>query len=101
MTAYLIVYRETPVRDEAAIQEYSRRNMDNAAESQARFGAKPLVIYGKSETLEGTPPDGIVVLQFPTMEDAKGWYESPAYQEAIPFRKRGADWRVVLVEGLA
>jgi uncharacterized protein (DUF1330 family) len=100
MTAYLIVYRETPVTDPDAIQEYSRRNRENAGESQAKFGTRPLVVYGRCEGLEGPAPDGVVVLQFPTMEAARGWYESPAYQEAIPFRQKAAQWRAVLVEGL-
>jgi uncharacterized protein (DUF1330 family) len=100
MPAYLIVYRESPVRDQAAIKEYSRRNQENATQSQNQFGVRPLVVYGRSEGLEGANPDGIVVLEFPTYEDAKGWYESPAYQEAMAYRLKAADWRVVIVEGL-
>jgi len=34
------------------------------------------------------------------MAQAKAFYESPAYQAAIPFRQQAADWRVVIVEGL-
>lgn len=100
MSAYIIVYRESPVRDPEAIAEYSRLNQQNAPEMQERFGTKPLVVYGKSEALEGDNPSGIVLLQFPTVEDARSWYESPAYQEALAFRKQAADWRVVIVEGL-
>lgn len=100
MPAYIIVYRESPIRDQEAIAEYSRRNRENAAEMQERFGTRPLVVYGKSEALEGVNPDGIVLLQFPTVEDARSWYDSPAYQEALAFRKNAADWRVVIVEGL-
>jgi uncharacterized protein (DUF1330 family) len=100
MSAYLIVYRETPVSDEDAIAEYSRRNHENAASSQADFGVQPVVVYGQVEGLEGAAPDGVVVLRFPTMEAAKGWYGSKGYQEAIPFRQKAADWRVVLVEGI-
>lgn len=100
MPAYIIVYRETPVRDPAAIEEYSRRNRENAADSQERFGTRPLVVYGRFEAPEGANPDGVVLLQFPTIEDAKAWYDSPAYQEALAFRKNAADWRVVIVEGL-
>jgi uncharacterized protein (DUF1330 family) len=100
MAAYLIVYRESPVRDQSAMEEYSRRNRENATDSQAQFGIKPLVAYGRSEGLEGPTPDGIVLLQFPTFADAKGWYESPAYQEAIALRKNAAEWRAVIVEGL-
>ena len=100
MPAYIIVYRETPVRDQAKIDEYSRINRENAADFQQRFGIRPLVVYGQSEAPEGANPDGIVLLQFPTLADAKAWYESPAYQEALAFRKDAADWRAIIVEGL-
>lgn len=100
MPAYLIVYRETPVSDEDAIAEYSQRNRESAANSQAQFGVVPRVVYGTVEGLEGATPDGVVMLEFPSMEAARGWYESEAYQQAIPFRQKAAKWRVVLVEGV-
>ena len=100
MPAYLITYRETPVSDPVAIAEYSRRNRENAVEFQSRFGLRAIVIYGRSEAAEGANPDGIVVLKFPTYDDAWAWYRSPAYQAAIPFRQKAAEWRVVIVEGL-
>lgn len=100
MPAYIIVYRETTVRDQQKIEEYSRRNRENAATSQQDFGTEPLVVYGRSEAPEGDNPDGVVLLKFPTYEKAKAWYESPAYQEALAFRKDAADWRVIIVEGL-
>jgi uncharacterized protein (DUF1330 family) len=40
------------------------------------------------------------MLKFPTVEDAKAWYNSPAYQAAIPHRKSGADYRAFIVQGL-
>lgn len=100
MSAYIIVYRETPITDADAIGEYSRRNRENAGGSVADYGIQPLVVYGHVEGLEGPPPDGVVVLKFPTMEAARGWYHSDAYQAAIPFRQQAAQWRAVLVEGL-
>lgn len=100
MPAYIIVYRESPVTDQAAIDEYSRLNRENASAFQEEFGIRPLVVYGASDALEGSNPDGIVMLQFPTVEDARAWYDSPAYQKALTIRKEAADWRVVIVEGL-
>lgn len=100
MSAYIIVYRESPVRDDAAIAEYSRLNRENAAVSQSQFGAIPAIVYGRSEAPEGHNPDGVVMLRFPTFEAAKSWYESPAYQEAVAIRQNAADWRVVIVEGI-
>lgn len=100
MPAYMIVYRETPITDPEAIAEYSRRNRENAQTFQDQFGTTPRVIYGNVEAFEGATPDGVVVLEFPTMEAARGWYESEAYQEALRFRQKAAEWRVVLVEGI-
>jgi uncharacterized protein (DUF1330 family) len=100
MSAYIIVYRETPVTDADAITEYSRRNRENATRSQSEFGTQPLVVYGQAEALEGAAPDGVVLLRFPAMEAARGWYTSKEYQEALPFRQQAADWRAVLVEGI-
>lgn len=100
MPAYLIVFRETPVHDQAAVAEYSRRNMESAAEFRDNHGFAPLVAYGRMKPLEGPAPDGIVVAQFPTFADAVAWYESPAYQDALPLRQGAAEWRAVIVEGL-
>lgn len=95
MSAYLIVFRETPVIDPEAIAEYSRRNQENAGQSQADFGIQPVVVYGQFESLEGAAPDGVAMLRFPTLDDARGWYHSKAYQDAIPLRQKAAKWRVV------
>ena len=40
------------------------------------------------------------MLQFPTMEEARAWYNSPAYQAALVHRRKGADWRAFIVQGL-
>jgi uncharacterized protein (DUF1330 family) len=100
MSAYIIVYRETPLTDPAAMAEYSARNREQARDWQGQFGMEPLVIYGASEAPEGANPDGIVLLKFPSMADAKAWYDGPAYQAVIPLRANAAEWRVVMVEGL-
>jgi uncharacterized protein (DUF1330 family) len=41
-----------------------------------------------------------VLLQFPTAEAAKAWYSSPAYQTALEHRKKGADYRVMIIQGI-
>lgn len=55
-------------------------------------GGKPLV-------LEGEPSEAMVVLEFPSAEEARAWYDSPLYQEATVHRLKGGDWRVMIVEG--
>lgn len=100
MTAYMIVLREGPVRDAGALAEYGRQNRENAATFVADHGLRPLAIYGGLTAIEGAVPDGAVVLQFPSVADAQAWYDSPAYQSALPDRLRAADYRMFIVEGL-
>jgi uncharacterized protein (DUF1330 family) len=96
MPAYMIFMRESALRDPAAYAEYQRQGRENPGD----FKITPLSIYGKIEAVEGTPPDGIIMLQFPTMADARAWYNSPGYQAALPNRLKAADWRSIIVEGL-
>jgi uncharacterized protein (DUF1330 family) len=96
MSAYVIFIRDEPVRDEAAMTTYQRMNR----ETKSDFKLTPLVVYGASEALEGPTPDGVIVLQFPTMTEAKAWYQSPAYQAAIPHRQKAASYRAFIVQGL-
>ncbi|HEY6130522.1 MAG TPA: DUF1330 domain-containing protein [Halioglobus sp.] len=96
MTAYMIFIREGEIFNQAEMALYSQSNRDNIG----AFKLKPLVVYGDLETMEGEAPDGVVVLEFPTMEDARAWYFSPGYQAAAQHRKNGANYRAFLVEGV-
>jgi uncharacterized protein (DUF1330 family) len=95
MAAYMIFTREK-TRDAEHLAAYSKK----AGPTLAGHPAKALVAYGNYEVLEGSAIEGAVVLEFPTMEDAKTWYNSPAYKEARETRFKGADYRCVLVQGL-
>lgn len=96
MPAYMIFVREDEVFDVDAMQRYQQANRRNIGE----YNLKPLVVYGSLETAEGKPADGIVLLEFPSMEEAKAWYYSAAYQQAAEFRKQAANYRVFFVEGV-
>lgn len=96
MPAYIIFTREGAIRDQSEMEIYSRMNMESPPDPRLT----PLVIYGDLQPLEGDAPDGVVMLQFPTVEDARAWYDSPAYQAAIVHRKRAADYRAFIVQGL-
>ena len=96
MTAYALFIREGAISDEAEMETY--RAMNRAGTHPP--DVKPLIVYGAMETLEGAAPDGIVLLEFPTMEAAKAWYHSPAYQAAAAHRKSAAPYRAIFVEGL-
>ena len=94
MPAYVIFIRER-VTDPAEMEMYSSK----AGPSLKDRPVKVLAFYGAKETLEGPATDGVVILEFPDMDAARDWYHSPAYQEALQHRLRGAENRVVLADG--
>jgi len=59
-----------------------------------------VAINGKFEVLEGASAESVSIAQFPDMTAAKAWYDSPEYQDAKQHRLRGADFRIILTEGL-
>lgn len=52
------------------------------------------------QVLEGPDPDSVVIMQFPTKQDALEWYESEAYQKARPFRMAVSECQAYLLEGV-
>jgi uncharacterized protein (DUF1330 family) len=95
MAAYIVFTRER-MRNKPDYDAYAAK----AGGTLASHPVKPLVVYGKCETVEGAPVDGAVILEFPTMDAAKAWYNGPGYSEARIDRFKGADYRVFIVEGV-
>ena len=56
---------------------------------------------GTFQVLEGEPAEAIVILKFPTIKDALEWYNSDAYQKALPYRKASAEVRGYLIEDVS
>lgn len=52
------------------------------------------------EVREGTWPGTIVVIEFPDVEAARSWYDSPAYQDILPLRTIHIEGDVIIVEGV-
>ena len=95
MAAYLIFTRERTL-DRVELEIYWKK-------IRATFEGYPIKVlaaYGKQEVLEGTPVEGVVIAEFPSIEIAKAWYNSPAYQEAAQHRLKGAVYNGVIVEGV-
>ncbi len=66
-----------------------------------KFGGKALVKAGEMVTLEGPEEKRrIVILEFPTMEKAKEWYNSTEYQEARKLREGAAIGEIVAINGI-
>ena len=96
MAAYAIGRLE--MRDPSWVREYGPKT----AALVAKYGGKYLVRSQTVERLEGTDklPSVVVVLEFPSMEQARAWYNDPDYAPLIKLRQAGSDLDFVLVEGL-
>jgi uncharacterized protein (DUF1330 family) len=80
----------------------ARRYADEAPKSLAAFQAQYLVRGGKIQTVEGEAPKGyIVVIAFDSVEKARGWYYSPAYEAIKPIRQNSTKSRILIAEGVA
>jgi len=66
----------------------------------AAFNHHYVVRGSKTQSLEGEPPKGVVVIAFDSVEKAREWYDSPAYAAIRPIRQRAARSRIFIVEGL-
>jgi uncharacterized protein (DUF1330 family) len=96
MSAYLIV--QVTVKDPVRYEQYKAM----APVSIAQYGGRYIVRGGKTETLEGSwSPKRIVVLEFPSMERAREWWNCAEYAEAKALRQATTDTEMLLVEGLA
>jgi uncharacterized protein (DUF1330 family) len=95
MAAYVIV--DIEVHDPVRYAQY--REM--ATPTVPAFGGKYVVRGGKVSTLEGTWPTGrFVVLEFPTAEQARAWWDSDLYRPAKALRHQTATTKMILVEGV-
>ncbi len=95
MAAHVILIREK-LRDEEAMARYAKA----AGDARGDHKITPLAFYGKHEVTEGAAADGVVILSFPSMAEAKAWYDSPEYTAARAHRYQAADYRVIFVEGV-
>lgn len=94
MPAYIVFTRER-IRDQELYDTYAGKSRATLA----GHSFKRLAAYGKFECFEGAPIEGAVILEFPTMEEAKAWYDGPEYSAVRVDRFKGADYRVFIVEG--
>ena len=96
MAAYVI--GEVDIRDLQAYQEYAK----GVPATIAQYGGRYLVRGGAVDAKEGGwNPQRVVVLEFPTMEQAKRWYASPEYTPLLAIRHQAASSKMIFVEGYA
>ena len=65
-----------------------------------KYGGRFIARGGKVEALEGGwSPKRLVLLEFPSMEQALKWYRSPEYAPLIKLRQKASRGRLVAIEG--
>ena len=95
MAAYFIV--NLNVTNPKGFHRYSKA----APSVVAKYGGKYIVRGGEFKTLEGDwNPVMVVVLEFPSMERARQFYDSEEYEPLLALRKESTDSQVVLVDGV-
>lgn len=95
MAAYIVFLRNS-ISDAEGMKTYTGL----ARKAVAAGGPKVLAAYNGTETLEGQECEGVVLMEFESMDAAKAWYNGPGYQEALPHRFRSADYRTVMFQGV-
>jgi len=97
-TAPGFVIAEVEVHDATTFAKYGAKVLDTLKP----FNGHYLVRGGKIEGLEGTAPkDRFVVIAFGSVEKARAWENSAAYEAIKPIRHSSATSRVFIVEGVA
>jgi uncharacterized protein (DUF1330 family) len=82
MPAYFLVDIQE-IKDAAKMDDYRSR----VAPTVEKFGGRFLIRGGRFEVVEGTyQPARLAMLEFPTMDQARRWYDSEEYRELKQMR---------------
>jgi uncharacterized protein (DUF1330 family) len=96
--AFVIVERTATTGDESIQQQYAQL----ARDILPKYGARYLARSQRNSLLEGdgAAPCCMAILQFPSMDAVRRWYDSPENQSAAKVRQSGAKFRIIAIEGL-
>lgn len=95
MTAYAIF--EIKITDPERYEDYKKL----APPAISAYGGKYLTRGGRAETIEGDwTPGRVVIVEFPSIEKAQEWLDSPEYSEARALRHIAATTQAIVVQGI-
>ena len=93
--AYAIAHLRTPqINDD--VLEY----LERIQATLDPFGGRFVVHGARPDVIEGPWPGTVVVIQFPGLDEAHGWYRSPAYQAILPLRTDHIEGETIIVAGV-
>lgn len=95
MAAYVIASVE--ITNPEAYQAYSSQ----VEATLERYGGRFLVRGGNLHPLEGGEwyDSRLVIIEFPSEESARSWYESDDYRRILPIRQQASRGRLVIANG--
>ena len=94
--AAFVIAEQLEVTDPKKLEEYGK----SVRQTIANHGGK-VVAVGNCEPVEGPwKPGRLVIIQFDSMDKAKGWYNSAEYQPLIKIRQAGSRGNLVFLNGL-
>jgi len=96
--AFVVIERTATTGPESIQEEYAKLARDILPKYGGRYLARSrnnLLLEGQSAT-----PCCMALLEFPSLEAVKRWYNSPENREAVKVRTGGAKFRLVAIEGL-
>jgi uncharacterized protein (DUF1330 family) len=92
-----VISEADAILDVPTVQKYGQ----GVPGTLAPFNYHFIVRGGKPQSLDGgEAPKGVVVIAFDSVEKAREWYDSPAYQAIKPLRQSSAKGRMYIVEGV-
>lgn len=95
MSAYLVAHLDVHDADGFA------RYRNEVTPLVDRFGGKYLIRGGDVEVLEGDwQIPRVVVIEFPSRDALRLFYDSPEYQQILPLRTQAASGPVAIVDGV-
>ena len=95
MVAYVI--NDMEVTDPSLLEEYKKLSPATVAQYGGRFLARG----GTMEVLEGAwKPKRLVILEFPSLAQAKAWVNSAEYAPARRIRQQASRSNLVVVDGV-
>ncbi len=96
MTAYLVV--DSHLTDPSLYEQYKLQ----AKPLAEQFGGEYLARGGPMAVKESAlwSPVRMVLIRFPSVQQAEAFYESPAYQKVLQISRQSAQRTVVILEGL-
>lgn len=94
MAAYVLVVTDA-ISDPTLMNQYKEQARELLAEQGVSFMAGPTV----AESLEGSPPNGAVIIRFETLKQAQDWYRSDEYQKLAPMRLSASSSTAFILEG--